>query len=296
MADPATSLAEIHHQAEELASHLPPLLVAAERVAATVSQGVHGRRRVGQGETFWQFKRYEKGDPVQWIDWRQTARLDRVYIREMEWEAAQSVWFWRDISPSMSYRSLGKLPDKGSRADLLTLALAVLLVRAGERVALMGAGLRPATGKRALLHMVDALEQQRLPTESLPGTQDVPRHGRVVLMGDFLSPLDEVHQSLQRFADQGVAGHVVQLLDPAEETLPFEGRIEFEGAEGEGLLTIGRVESVREAYQEALTHHQQGLSALCRQLGWTLTTHATDQSPEAVLMSLYLLLTETRSG
>ena len=92
---------DLHHRAEELAAHLPPLLVAAERVAATVSQGVHGRRRVGQGETFWQFRRYQFGDSTQLIDWRQSAKSQPVYVRETEWEAAQSVWLWRDGSPSM---------------------------------------------------------------------------------------------------------------------------------------------------------------------------------------------------
>ena len=86
---------ELHHRAEELSAHLPPLLVAAERVAATVSQGVHGRRRVGQGETFWQFRRYEFGDSTQLIDWRQSAKSQPLYVRETEWEAAQSVWLWR---------------------------------------------------------------------------------------------------------------------------------------------------------------------------------------------------------
>ena len=82
---------DIHHKAEELAALLP-LMVAAERVAATVSQGVHGRRSVGQGETFWQFRRYGFGDSTQLIDWRQSAKSQPVYVRETEWEAAQSVW------------------------------------------------------------------------------------------------------------------------------------------------------------------------------------------------------------
>ena len=100
-----TSLAELHHRAELLAANLPPLMVAAERVAATVAQGVHGRRRIGQGETFWQFRHYERGDPIQHIDWRRSARSDSVYLRETEWEAAQSVWLWSDASPSMQYQS-----------------------------------------------------------------------------------------------------------------------------------------------------------------------------------------------
>ena len=89
-------------RAEHLASRFPPLMVAAERVATTVAQGVHGRRRVGQGETFWQFRRYEPGDETGLIDWRQTAKSRHVFVRETEWEAAQSAWLWRDTSPSLS--------------------------------------------------------------------------------------------------------------------------------------------------------------------------------------------------
>ena len=127
------------HLAEALAASLPPLQVAAEQVAATVMQGVHGRRRVGQGETFWQYRPYAIGDQPSRIDWRRSARGDRVYVRETEWEAAQSVWLWRDASPSMGYRSAAHLPTKRDHADLLTMALMAMLVRGGERIALLGA-------------------------------------------------------------------------------------------------------------------------------------------------------------
>jgi hypothetical protein len=85
---------------------------------------VHGRRRVGQGETFWQYRHYEPGDPNQVIDWRQSAKSDHVFARQMEWEAAQSAWIWRDSSASMDWRSSDRWPTKRDRADLLALALA----------------------------------------------------------------------------------------------------------------------------------------------------------------------------
>ncbi len=59
------------NDAARLASGLPALLVAAQRVASTVMQGVHGRRRVGQGDAFWQFRQYRQGDSINRIDWRQ---------------------------------------------------------------------------------------------------------------------------------------------------------------------------------------------------------------------------------
>ena len=134
---PAESLRD---RAEQAAAVLPPLLVAAERVATTVAQGVHGRRRVGQGETFWQFRQYEQGDAAARIDWRESAKSQRLYVRETEWEAAQSVWLWRDASTSMEYSSAeylgGTWPTKRDRGELMLVALASLLVRGGERLTL----------------------------------------------------------------------------------------------------------------------------------------------------------------
>src|SRR3954468_15807650 len=118
---PGTAQAS-RQRAEQLAAVLPPLLVDAERVASTIVQGVHGRRRVGQGEAFWQFRRYQPGDSTSRIDWRQSARGQAVFIRENEWEAAQSVWLWRDGSASMRYRSARELPEKRARAALLLAA------------------------------------------------------------------------------------------------------------------------------------------------------------------------------
>src|ERR1700722_16982198 len=108
----AASTTPSRHDAEALAGRLPPLLVAAERVASTVAQGVHGRRRVGSGDSFWQFRGYSPGDAITRIDWRQTAKSERAYIRENEWEAAQSVWLWADRSPSMAWHSARNLPTK----------------------------------------------------------------------------------------------------------------------------------------------------------------------------------------
>ncbi|MCP5366517.1 MAG: DUF58 domain-containing protein [Hyphomicrobiales bacterium] len=284
--------AGLRHQAEALASTLPALLVAADRVASTVSQGVHGRRRVGQGETFWQFRRYQAGDSVQDIDWRQSAKSQPVYVRETEWEAAQSVWLWRDGSPSMDFRSAAGLPLKRGRADLLLLALASLLVRGGERVALLGQDRTPRAGRAALNHLAASLEAASSPTASLPPRVALPRFARVVLFGDFLSTLDEIGDAVRTLTGTGLRGHLVQVLDPAEESLPYDGRAVFEGVEGDGDLLLGRVETVREDYRRLVAERHAALSDLARSVQWTFTTHHTDRPPEAVLLSLYLALAE----
>jgi len=114
MASPSTL-----HRSLELAGTLPALMVAADRVAATVIQGVHGRRRVGQGDAFWQYRPYREGDSASQIDWRQSARSRHLFVRETEWEAAASVWLWRDASPSMQYASLRNTDTKAVRGELI---------------------------------------------------------------------------------------------------------------------------------------------------------------------------------
>ncbi len=281
-----------HHQAEALAAGLPPLMVAAERVATTVSQGVHGRRRVGQGETFWQFRRYQAGDSVQRVDWRQSAKSDPVFIRETEWEAAQSVWLWRDASPSMSFTSSDLVEPKQIRANLLLMALASLLIRGGEHVALLGSGVPPASGRHVLSRLWNEIEGARIVPSGLPPFEILPRHGRLVIFSDLLSPLDQVRMAINAFAHHGMRGHVMQIVDPAEESFPYNGRIQFEGPEGEGTAVIGNVETIAGTYQHAFKAHLAGVEQIARAAGWGYTRHRTDQKPETALMALYLALSD----
>jgi uncharacterized protein (DUF58 family) len=277
-----------------LAATLPPLLVAADRVASTVAQGVHGRRRVGQGETFWQFREYHFGDQPQSIDWRQSAKSDRVYVRQMEWEAAQSVWIWRDTSASMGWRSSDRYQDKRGRADLLVLALAALLLRGGEHVTLLGSGLRPLHGRAALGRLATLMEGEQRgvgASADLPPFEPLPRDAQTVFIGDFLAPLDQIDAAVRRYAEIGVKGYLLQVLDRAEESLPYDGRVRFEGLEGEEPWLLSRVEAVRGDYLARLDAQRAGLRAIARAAGWTYATHRTDQPPQSALLALYAALT-----
>ena len=280
----------LRQQAESLSAGLPPLLVAAERVAQTVAQGVHGRRRVGQGESFWQFRRYEPGDSTNTIDWRQSAKSQAVFVREREWEAAQSLWLWRDASASMDYASGADLSTKKERAELLLLAAAALLVRGGERVTLLGGGQLPATGRIGFNRLADELLSEVPRQDSLPAVALLPRAAHVALFGDFLSPLDDIRGVVTGFAAHGVRGQIVQILDPAEESLPFKGRVRFAGFEGEVETLLGRVESVRANYRERLEAHREAIRELARRAGWGYTLHHTDRPPQAALLPLYTAL------
>ena len=282
-------------RAEAVGARLPPLLVAAERVASTVAQGVHGRRRVGQGDSFWQFRRFVAGDPIARIDWRQSAKSGRPvpdgwFIRETEWEAAQTVCLWRDASASMRWCSRSMSIEKRERADLLLLALASLLLRGGERVQLMRAGVRPVSGRGGLDRLAQDLTSAAADDAGVPPPLPLPRHASVVLFGDFLSPLPEIQAVVGRLAAVPVTGYLLQILDPAETLLPYTGRIRFRGLEREGDTLIPRVETVRDEYARRLKAQQDGLSAICTAAGFGFGIHRTDHPPEAALLTLYAAL------
>ena len=298
---PRRVTARLQDRAEQTAAALPPLLVAAERVAATVAQGVHGRRRVGQGETFWQFRQYEPGDAATRIDWRESAKSQRLYVRETEWEAAQSVWLWRDASSSMDYSSAGYVgggdwPSKRDRAELILVALASLLVRGGERLTLLGCGIAPMTGRVALSRLTQLIEHPdyRETAAGLPVFEPLPRAGQLVLIGDFLAPLEAINTAVTQFAGAGLKGHLLQIADPAEEDLPFAGRVRFEGIEEPDEVVISRVETVREDYALRYKRHRDGLAAIARTVGWSLGFHRTDRPPHLALLALHAALSADR--
>ena len=285
-------------QAMAAGAALPALLVAADRVALTVIQGVHGRRRVGQGDSFWQFRRYQPGDATSRIDWRQSAKSRAVFVRETEWEAAASVWLWRDASPSMRWSSQPQLTQKAERAELALLALGGLLVNGGERIAQLGTGERPVTGRAVLRRLAATLQIERrhddTDSPSLPRRMPLPAYGHVVWFSDFLAPLDETETLVRYYAGMGVFGHNVQVLNPAEEELPFTGHVRFSALEGTGTHLVRRVEAVRTAYAQRLTAQREGLARIAQASGWTLHQHRTDHAPETLLLSLYLAMAQPR--
>src|SRR5438309_8173045 len=143
-------------RARSLTAAMPRLILEARRVAATVIHGLHGRRRAGPGENFWQYRRFVSGEPAHRVDWRRSARDDHLYVREREWEAAHTVWIWPDRSPSMAFASPLALETKLDRALVVAFALAHVMVEGGERVGIPGL-MRPTASRNVIERMAQAV-------------------------------------------------------------------------------------------------------------------------------------------
>nr|WP_238941424.1 DUF58 domain-containing protein [Jannaschia sp. Os4] len=269
---------------------MPPLLLEAERLAATVLLGEHGRRRAGPGETFWQYRPAQTGDARRAIDWRASARGEAQFVRESEWQAAQTLMLWVDDAASMRFAGEGR-PTKLRRAQTLALALASLATRAGERAGLAQLPEPPRGGRAQLIRIADALlEGGDAPDYGAVRPRIMPMGARAVFASDFLGPLDAVRRALTSAADRSVRGVLLQVLDPEEEAFPYDGRTVFESMAGTLSFETLKAGRLRDDYLARLAARRAELRDLARRTGWTLITHHTDRPASTALLPLWTRL------
>jgi uncharacterized protein (DUF58 family) len=283
----------IRRDASTLSARLPSLVIAARRVAQTVRHGVHGRRRTGSGETFWQFRPFLSGEPSSRVDWRRSAREERAFVREREWEAAHTVWIWFDRSPSMQFGSSLAHAPKLDRAVLLALAFADLCVRGGERAGLLGLT-RPLATQGVVERFADAIateERLRGPSQvALPPALPAAPRSMILLIGDFLSVPEDVARAVGAVSAEGAIGELLMIVDPIEEIYPFSGNTEFRHPAGSFKMLTPRAQNLRDAYLARLAAHREAIRAICARSGWGMSIHRTDGAPVEILLSLRMRL------
>ncbi len=282
-------------ESRSLAASLPRLVLEARRIAANVIHGLHGRRRAGAGESFWQYRRFVSGEASQNVDWRRSARDDHLYVREQEWEAAHTVWIWPDRSSSMAFASKTARDSKLERALVVAFALAELLVDGGERVGVPG--LMPPSSNRGIVDkMAQAMLHDYTTRDSLPPSFVPSPLSEIVVLSDFWSPIDDIRKTLAGLSSSGAHGTLLQIVDPAEETFPYVGRVEFIEPESQRTITAGRAESWAKDYVARVAAHRAEIRAETDKRGWLFSTHTTDRSAAELLLFLHAGMTVSREG
>ncbi|WP_068315326.1 DUF58 domain-containing protein [Polycladidibacter hongkongensis] len=275
-------------QALQLAQRLPEIMLEASRIAQSVAAGAHQRKQAGQGENFWQYRPFSSGEPAQRIDWRRSARDNHLYVREQEWQTSQHIWIWPDLSPSMQFRSSNTLPSKAERATVLMLALAEVLAKAGEQVGLPDAPLRPRRLDAAaqLAHALAARAQHH----PLPSALPEKRRASLLICSDFLGDTATLATCLAKASAKGISGHLIQILDPAEETFPFTGATRFIDPTTRQSLTGEKAQEWQTAYCNRLAAHKHQLQALAVQHGFSYTCLHTDTPASSGALAIHAAL------
>ena len=276
--------------AEGLASPLPALLAEAEHLAQSVMLGAHGRRRAGLGDTFWQYRPAQPHDAARAIDWRRSARSDAAFVQDKEWQIAQSILLWVDQGASMRFASADAVPTKSRRARTLALAIAILLIRGGERVGLTGLRLPPKSGTAQLEELATILSEDDETDYGTPDDQGMLPHSRALFVSDFLADPAPVEAALMRAADRGVRGALLQILDPQEEAFPFDGRTIFESMTGRLRHETLKAGELKSRYLDRLAGRKDRLETLARTTGWQYHCHHTDSPAAAALLWTYQAL------
>jgi uncharacterized protein (DUF58 family) len=273
-------------ESRTLAASLPRLVLEARRIAANVIHGLHGRRRAGTGENFWQYRRFVSGEPAARVDWRRSARDDHLYVREQEWEASHTVWVWPDRSPSMAFASRDARDSKLERGLIVALALAELLVAGGERVGIPGL-MSPTASNNVIDKMAQAMLHDDATRLSLPPSFVPSALAEIVVLSDFWSPIADIRNMLAGLSSSGAHGTLIQVVDPAEETFPYSGRVEFVEPEGGEMITAGRAESWMNDYVARVALHRDEIRAETNKLDWLFSTHTTSRSAAELLLFLH---------
>ena len=278
--------------AEELSNKIPSLYVKADRIANTIWEGMHNRNKDGLGDNFWQFRKYEYGDPAHLIDWKKTAKSNETFIQEKELQTLQNFVIWRDTSKSMNFRSSESIDTKLYRANLFTLALTIILSKSGENIVLNGLKSKLLKGGNAVNFVSNQINEKVTDSyKSSPNVNEIKNNSDVILIGDFLNNIIETEKTIKELSNRGINGIIIQILDPAERFFPYKGRINFNGLEGEQNILIGKAESVRNDYKKAIKIHIEKLEKLTTSYSWKYILDNSDQDASISLQNICNTLT-----
>ena len=279
-------------KAEELSNKIPSLYIKAERIANTIWEGIHNRNKDGLGDNFWQFRKYEYGDPAHLIDWKKTAKSNETFIQEKELQTLQNFVIWRDTSKSMNFRSSESIDTKLYRANLFTLALTIILSKSGENIILNGLKSKLLKGGNAVNFVSNQINEKVTDSyKSSPNVNEIKNNSDVILIGDFLNNINETEKTIKELSNRGINGIIIQILDPAERFFPYKGRINFNGLEGEQNILIGKAESVRNDYKKAIKIHIEKLEKLTTSYSWKYILDNSDQDASISLKNICNTLT-----
>ena len=282
--------------AEKLASIAPDLAIKANKLANTVWEGIHNRNKAGIGENFWQFKKYEYGDPIHLIDWKKSAKSSNVFIQEQELSTVQNINIWRDSSKSMNYSSNKNIDSKLYVANLIALTLSIIFLKKSEKVNLNGLNNKNSNNEETISLMTDYITNSISSNDQTsPNIEEISNGSTSILIGDFLYNIEITEKIIKNLSNRNINGFIIHVMDPAEEKFPFTGRINFKGVEGEDPYLIGNAESIKQEYINKFKEHSNSIKTISESYGWNYFIHVTNQELVNLIIKIYASFIDNHS-
>jgi uncharacterized protein (DUF58 family) len=291
-AQPRTSLASATLIEPKALMGIRSLELRARAVVEGFWSGLHRSPYHGFSVEFTEYRQYTSGDDLRYLDWKVLGRSDRYFIKKFEDETNLRCQLVVDQSQSMSFSSVGY--TKAHYAATLAATLGYFLHLQGDAIGLLTFDEKVRDFLPAR-HRADHLRQVMIALEKPAGgratdllapldrvMQLVRKRGLVVVLSDFLAPLDRLERSLLTLAASGQELAVFQVLDPAELTLKFEQPTLFEDSESHRELFLDPA-TARAGYVEKFNAHAAALRSTCEKLGISYHQLVTDQPLELAL-------------
>ena len=156
--------------------------------------------------------------------------------------------------------------------------------------------LLPSSSRNIIDKMAQAMLHDTAQRASLPPSFVPSALAEILVLSDFWSPIGEIRTMLGGLSASGAHGTLLQVVDPAEETFPYSGRVEFVEPEGGDVITAGRAETWASDYVARVALHRDQIRAETNRLGWLFSTHTTSRSAAELLLFLHVSLTASRAG
>lgn len=261
---------------EALDAALPAIMMDARRAASSIVMGEHGKRRAGLGDAFWQHREWTNGESIRQVDWRRSARSDKLFVRERERQVPALLQIWCDGRAGMNWTSDTATPTKAQRSLMMGLALAIATRAGGERVCALGFG----TPLSHELQFVRVLGE---------AGGEPPRQfkaGQVLMISDGLEGPEIWASRAKQVAGARAQLIVLLISDRAEQEFPFQGRVTFSAGPDQSPHLVGRAQAAKADYVRAYNQHLGAVQNAIKQAGGQVFAHSTFEPAVPTLLQL----------
>ncbi len=272
------------------------LHLRARHIVEGFVSGLHRSPYHGFSIEFAEHREYVPGDDLRYVDWKVFGRTDKFYLKQFEDETNLLCYLVLDVSESMRYRGPHSHLSKFEYAQSLAAALAWLVLQQQDAVGVVTfdseirSFLRPSNNPAHLQQVMQALEQVNLKHKTSAGrifhelAERMTKRGVVIVFSDLFDDVDSISAGLKHFRYRQHDVIVFQILDSAEEALPFDRPTRFQGLEGfPDVVTDPR--TLRKAYQTEMSRFLNRLRGECRRLELDHRLIRTDRPLDEALSS-----------